>query len=213
MDRACRLTASPLGRLAAAMCVAALAGCTICPDPFDYSGPVPNGSAPQNDFRARSGGILPLSASPKPWPPIVKGKQRRSKPGAEGRGESREIVVDWKREPTLAVAGVTTPTVIAEADDAAETPVSVLVAKADPASPATPPARVDVVGDAEPATPDAESESGTATRQEDIAEPVVAASAEESEDETESAASPEEPAAVVTPAPLAETPGWRPKQR
>ena len=46
-------------------------GCTMCPDPFDYSGPVPNGSAPQNDFRARSGGILPLGAAPKPWPQIV----------------------------------------------------------------------------------------------------------------------------------------------
>ena len=46
-------------------------GCTICPDPFDYSGPVPNGSAPQNDFRARSNGILPISGVPRPWPPVV----------------------------------------------------------------------------------------------------------------------------------------------
>lgn len=46
-------------------------GCTMCPDPFDYSGPVPNGSSPQNDFRARSGGILPLGAAPRPWPQIV----------------------------------------------------------------------------------------------------------------------------------------------
>jgi hypothetical protein len=44
----------------------------MCPDPFDYSGPVPNGSSPQNDFRARSNGILPLSAAPRPWPLIVK---------------------------------------------------------------------------------------------------------------------------------------------
>lgn len=47
-------------------------GCTMCPDPFDYSGPVPNGSPPQNDFRARSNGILPLGAAPRPWPPLVK---------------------------------------------------------------------------------------------------------------------------------------------
>jgi len=47
-------------------------GCTMCPDPYDYSGPVPNGSPPQNDFRARSNGILPLGAAPKPWPPLVK---------------------------------------------------------------------------------------------------------------------------------------------
>lgn len=46
-------------------------GCTMCPDPFDYSGPVPNGSSPQNDFRARSGGILRLGAAARPWPQIV----------------------------------------------------------------------------------------------------------------------------------------------
>jgi hypothetical protein len=43
----------------------------MCPDPLDYSGPVPNGSTPQNNFWARSNGILPLGASPRPWPPIV----------------------------------------------------------------------------------------------------------------------------------------------
>jgi hypothetical protein len=48
----------------------------MCPDPFDYSGPVPNGSSPQNDFRARSNGILPLGASPRPWPLIVKNDGR-----------------------------------------------------------------------------------------------------------------------------------------
>jgi len=47
------------------------AGCTMCPDPFDYSGPVPDGSAPQNDFHARAGGILPLGNAPTPWPPVV----------------------------------------------------------------------------------------------------------------------------------------------
>lgn len=46
-------------------------GCTICPDPFDYSGPVPNGTAPQNDFRARSNGIAPTGGVPRPWPPVV----------------------------------------------------------------------------------------------------------------------------------------------
>jgi len=48
----------------------------MCPDPFDYSGPVPNGSSPQNDFRARSNGILPLGAAPRPWPLIVKNDGR-----------------------------------------------------------------------------------------------------------------------------------------
>jgi hypothetical protein len=51
----------------------AATGCTMCPDPFDYSGPVPNGSATQNDFCARSNGILPLNAAPQPWPPLVDG--------------------------------------------------------------------------------------------------------------------------------------------
>ena len=61
---------TPAAFVVAAM--VACAGCTLCPDPFDYSGPVPNGSPPQNDFRARSGGILALNAAPKPWPPVVK---------------------------------------------------------------------------------------------------------------------------------------------
>jgi hypothetical protein len=58
--------------LPVAATVALAAGCTICPDPYDYSGPVPNGSAPQNDFRARSNGIIPIGLAPRPWPPIVK---------------------------------------------------------------------------------------------------------------------------------------------
>ena len=48
-----------------------LAGCTMCPDPFDYSGPVPNGAVTQNDFAARSNGIRPVRATPLPWPPLV----------------------------------------------------------------------------------------------------------------------------------------------
>lgn len=55
-------------------------GCTMCPDPYDYSGPVPNGSAPQNDFRARSNGILPIGVAPRPWPPIVKRPQASEQP-------------------------------------------------------------------------------------------------------------------------------------
>lgn len=73
---ASRLKQCPLSRawtLATAVGLGvASAGCTMCPDPFDYSGPVPNGSSPQNDFRARSNGILPLGAAPRPWPLIVK---------------------------------------------------------------------------------------------------------------------------------------------
>jgi len=54
----------------------AAAGCTMCPDPYDYSGPVPNGSPPQNDFRVRSHGILPIGTAAKPFPPVVKSAPR-----------------------------------------------------------------------------------------------------------------------------------------
>ena len=61
-----------LTRTVPAIVAALLAGCTMCPDPFDYSGPVPNGSTPHNDFRARSNGIEPIGVAPRPWPPVVK---------------------------------------------------------------------------------------------------------------------------------------------
>ena len=61
----------------AAAILAVDTGCTMCPDPYDYSGPVPNGSAPQNDFRARSNGILPIGVASKPWPSIVDRKAGR----------------------------------------------------------------------------------------------------------------------------------------
>ncbi|MCS5617698.1 MAG: hypothetical protein NZ658_06840 [Pirellulales bacterium] len=77
-----------------------LAGCTMCPDPYDYSGPVPNGSAPQNDFRARSNGIEPIGLAPRPWPPIVKRERGgQSEPtllarqAADGRAEEIPEVV------------------------------------------------------------------------------------------------------------------------
>lgn len=63
----------PVRAMAVIACCAGLScGCTMCPDPYDYSGPVPNGSTPQNDFRARSNGIAPIGAAPRPWPPIVR---------------------------------------------------------------------------------------------------------------------------------------------
>jgi hypothetical protein len=64
-----------IGGLLGIVMVAATGGCTMCPDPFDYSGPVPNGSAPHNDFCARSNGILPLTMAPSPWPPVVDGQR------------------------------------------------------------------------------------------------------------------------------------------
>ncbi|MFM9059643.1 MAG: hypothetical protein ACKOSQ_11060 [Planctomycetaceae bacterium] len=67
-------TLRPVTALAALLLAAA--GCTICPDPFDYSGPVPDGSAPQNDFQARANGILPIGSHPIPWPPVVQAAPR-----------------------------------------------------------------------------------------------------------------------------------------
>jgi hypothetical protein len=65
----------------AVMAVGLLAtGCTMCPDPFDYAGPVPNGSVAQNDFAARSNGILPVRATPLPWPPIVQASPQQPTP-------------------------------------------------------------------------------------------------------------------------------------
>jgi hypothetical protein len=61
-------------RVLAMLAVAGLgvvSGCTICPSPYDYSGPVPNGSITQNDFCARSGGTRPLRSGPLVWPFIV----------------------------------------------------------------------------------------------------------------------------------------------
>jgi len=101
--------------------VVSQSGCTMCPSPYDYSGPVPNGSAPQNDFRARSNGILPLGRHSTPWPRVV-----QAAPAAPV-------------SPTLAEPLTEAPTV---PDDA--TWLVAAEAEADPESP-----RVDEVNEAE----------------------------------------------------------------
>jgi len=122
MDRRGHIFVIPPVRAVAIAAAALLAGCTMCPDPYDYSGPVPNRSAPQNDFRARSNGILPLGAKPMPWPPIVK------RPEAAG-GDASELA----ETPTSARRGVPTladPGVVRLAVDGEPVtvePVSVLV--------------------------------------------------------------------------------------
>jgi hypothetical protein len=91
--------------LAAAAILAAVAGCTMCPDPHDYAGPVPNGSAPQNDFRVRSNGILPIGATPPPWPTVVKAGAARpqAEPAdAAGVADAEPLVAD--AEPLVADA-------------------------------------------------------------------------------------------------------------
>ncbi|MFN6191512.1 MAG: hypothetical protein ACK54F_02770 [Planctomycetia bacterium] len=82
----------------AMLLVAVSTGCTMCPDPFDYSGPVPNGSAPQNDFWARSNGILPLNATPRPWPLIVKDDEQATP------AEPLPAVIAESRDETTAAA-------------------------------------------------------------------------------------------------------------
>lgn len=73
----------------------------MCPDPYDYSGPVPNGSAPQNDFRARSNGIIPVGAAPRPWPPLV----QKDQPAAVGSpGDSAVRVAAATIQPVAETA-------------------------------------------------------------------------------------------------------------
>jgi hypothetical protein len=113
--------------LACAACVVVLsAGCTMCPDPYDYSGPVPNGSAPQNDFQARSNGILPTGVSPRPFPPVVKAEPQ-SDPvavgGAERAAEEPVVEEPVAEEPQLAEAADDVLRLSAE-EPAAEDPVA-----------------------------------------------------------------------------------------
>lgn len=95
--------APPRPFLACAACVAlVVAGCTMCPDPLDYAGPVPNGSAPQNDFLARSNGILPTGVAPKPFPPLVQAEPAgEESPTAEPKSPEEEPVTT---EPKIATA-------------------------------------------------------------------------------------------------------------
>lgn len=64
-------TPGAVGLMGVVLMVVGTAGCTMCPDLFDYSGPVPNGAVTQNDFCARSNGILPLGRASTPWPTVV----------------------------------------------------------------------------------------------------------------------------------------------
>ena len=117
--------------VAIACCATALAGCTMCPDPFDYSGPVPNGSAPQNDFRARSNGIAPIGVAPRPWPPVVKQEQNAApapvaaeEPAVTVVAATEDVVATEAEEPTPEpvpeVEPETKPEVTAEAAPAAD---------------------------------------------------------------------------------------------
>lgn len=181
-----RLAASTIQRTAPAiLATVLLTGCTMCPDPFDYSGPVPNGSPPQNDFRARSNGILPLSAAPVPWPPLVKSEVEQRVHPASGRRRT-----DAQCTPQIAQTGFDK----GEADAAGsssppESPNDVTPPLVDDAdAPATAPAADETWIDLEPTGAEAEAKSPPET--------VVEST----------------PAPPLPVAPLAETPGWRPRR-
>lgn len=173
--------------LAAGVACAALftVGCTMCPDPYDYSGPVPNGSTPQNDFRARSNGILPIGAAPQPYPTVVKATPQPVP-------EAAPIV----KQPVVEQPVVEQP-VVAEAEDdvlrlTAEVPVIPEVDADEAAAPETV-ATVENV-----AMPD----TGAEAVQESSAQAEAPAVA------TVPEAVPQ-PVPVASEPPLRETPGWR----
>ena len=113
--RCCSLPQRPI--IGAAVLLLALlglsgtSGCTMCPDPFDYSGPVPNGSAPQNNFLARSNGILPLGASTKPWPPLVKSVVPTPPPAEVELVDALEVDEPVANDPTAIQDPTNTPSV------------------------------------------------------------------------------------------------------
>lgn len=111
-------------------------GCTMCPDPLDYSGPVPNGSSPQNDFRARSGGILPLNAAPRPWPQIVRAGEADAEAASDG-GEDATVETVSVLQPADAAAPADEPRAATDTVPAAASPEPALeTVPADGAEPA-----------------------------------------------------------------------------
>jgi hypothetical protein len=170
-------------------------GCTMCPDPFDYSGPVPNGSSPQNDFRARSNGILPLGAAPRPWPLIVQ----------DGSGSSGDPAENTAT-PTLAEEAVQdelvpTAAVIGESDEEAGADGQPL--RSDEAECCLP-AALDPV----PVAPQNNAAEQAASEKESSADQ---ARAEETESPQAVPHVPEVPG--TQPVRIGETPGWRTRLR
>jgi hypothetical protein len=183
--------------LAACVACAALAGagCTMCPDPYDYSGPVPNGSAPQNDFRARSHGILPIGGAPKPFPPVVKSAPQPAPAAAP-------IVVQPAVEQPVAEQPVAEQPV-AEQPVMAEAEADVLRLAAE--VPVVPEVDADETVAPEAGAP---AETATVAGAEQQTVPEAAARPEAASAAAESGAEPQ-PARVAAEPPLRETPGWR----
>jgi hypothetical protein len=164
----------------------------MCPDPFDYSGPVPNGSSPQNDFRARSNGILPLSAAPRPWPLIVKNGGDR----ADGPQETDP-------RPTLADASAVGQSNPGELQQT----MAVVGESADEAG-------MDGRPEAVPETVGSAADTLEPVPVVELTEASPAAAEEEPEAEEVPQAEPQPPEAPFTPpVQVGETPGWRTRLR
>jgi hypothetical protein len=180
--------------------LAVATGCTMCPDPYDYSGPVPNGSAPQNDFRARSNGIIPIGMLPKPWPQIV---DRKAGQPTEADGLNQDAV----RVPDLVAQALADD--MGPEDDASIAVARVSAEEAETAEQGatskTDPVVVPEV-DLEPIGPEA---GGTFEEQEPTTEAV--------EPEVDTAAEilpPPFPFSRIPVGPVPrETPGWRPRSQ
>ena len=201
MDCPTRTVPIAPGRVAIMAVAALLAGCTMCPDPYDYSGPVPNGSSPQNNFRARSNGILPVGAAPVPWPPIVKASGVK---GVDGPQLAAERSGRAGRQPAPTLAD---PAVESAAGDAAGVqgePTSVLVTAVVEGAIAEPSATeadsmIQVIGESGGELPG--SDDATASER---------SGAELAPSSPDGSPAPVELSVEVPP--LAETPGWRPRQ-
>jgi hypothetical protein len=184
-------SASPCRRLLVACACAAMtvAGCTMCPSPYDYSGPVPNGSAPQNDFRARSNGILPLGAAAKPFPPVVKAAPQ---PTPAAPTAEKPLVAEAEDDVLRLSAEV--PVAEADTDDAAEAAGEVEDAPVPAGDVAADSAGQEVGDETEPPP----------------AAPVTIASDSTTDREPGAATEPRlEPVPVAAEPALRETPGWR----
>jgi len=187
-------------RFFAAVVLAAATGCTMCPDPYDYSGPVPNGSAPQNDFRARSNGILPIGAAAKPWPPIV--RRKADEPGAATVVSAGDVRVPDLVAQALA-ADLTSDT--GPADDASIAVARVSAEEAETTEADTPGSGPIVVPEVELAPAEEEAASVEADPPSEV-EPVT--------EEPVAILPPPQPASEVPVGPVPrETPGWRPRSQ
>jgi hypothetical protein len=176
--------------VACACAVVTAAGCTMCPSPYDYSGPVPNGSAPQNDFRARSNGILPLGAAAKPFPPVVKAAPQPT-PAGEPKVE-KPLVAEAEND----VLRLSAETPVAEADT--DEPGEAAGEVEDAPAPA---------GDV---AADAAGQEGVDETEPPPAAPVTIASDSTTDREPGAASEPRlQPVPVAAEPALRETPGWR----